>query len=34
MPLWKKAVIALSVVVGVIGLYIALVFSEVFAFGN
>lgn len=34
MPLWKKAVIALSVVVGLIGLYIALVFSEVFAFGN
>jgi preprotein translocase subunit SecF len=34
MPLWKKAVIALSVVVGLISLYIALVFSEVFAFGN
>ena len=34
MPLWKQAVIALSVLVVLIGLYIALVFSEIFAFGN
>ncbi len=34
MPLWKQAVIALSVLVVLIGLYITLVFSEIFAFGN
>ena len=34
MPLWKQAVIALSVLVVLIGLYIVLVFSEIFAFGN
>ena len=34
MPLWKQALIALSVLVVLIGLYIALVFSEIFAFGN
>jgi preprotein translocase subunit SecF len=34
LPLWKQALIALSVLVLLIGLYIALVFSEIFAFGN
>jgi preprotein translocase subunit SecF len=34
LPLWKQALIALSVLILLIGLYIALVFSEIFAFGN
>jgi hypothetical protein len=34
MPFWKQAVIFFSALVVLIGLYVLLVFTEVFAFGN